>query len=57
MKMFSAPKIPEPKPPAPMPDIDSAEVAKAKQAKLLSMAQRTGRVSTLLSESTDKLGG
>lgn len=57
MQMFKAPKVPAPKAPAPMPDVDDEAVARAKQRSLLSMSQRSGRMSTLLSSGNDKLGG
>lgn len=44
--------------PAPAPVIDDASIKKAKKAALTSMAQRSGRASTLLTQaSADKLGG
>lgn len=57
MQMFKAAKAPAPKDPAPMPDVDDEAVARAKQRSLLSMSQRSGRMSTLLSSGNDKLGG
>lgn len=54
---FKAAKAPAPKAPAPMPDVDDEAVARAKQRSLLSMSQRSGRMSTLLSSGNDKLGG
>lgn len=47
-------------PPAPMPTMDDAKVQEAKKKQMLANSQRSGRVSTILSDgvgTTDKVGG
>jgi len=60
--MFSSPKpVATPPPPAPtpvaMPDTDSDAVAKERRRKLTEMQSRSGRASTILTDTTGKLGG
>ena len=59
--MFSSPKPVAAPPPAPtpvaMPDVDSDAVAKERRRKLTEMQSRSGRASTILTDTTGKLGG
>lgn len=55
--LFGAPKAPELKPPTPMPTADDAAVRAAKRRQLASMQARGGRLSTILTDGEDKLGG
>jgi hypothetical protein len=50
--LFSKPKIPEPQPPAPMPDENSPGVLEARRQQLNAIMSRSGRRSTILSDST-----
>lgn len=48
---------PQPEPPPPTPMVDEEAIKKAKQRALERAASRSGRSSTILGGSSDKLGG
>lgn len=58
--LFSKPKapppLPPPPPPTPMPDPDDQSIRKAKRREVAERRQRGGRLATILTDGTDKLG-
>ena len=59
-KLTSSPKAPPPPPPpapvTPMPVEDTQATATARRRKAQELSQRSGRESTILSDTSDKLG-
>lgn len=55
--LFSSPKSPTVETPAPMPTEDAEQIEAAKKKKAAEIQSRSGRSSTILTRSSDKLGG